>query len=74
MQLPYIELHAPLVRYRSEQFDKFRKHTGIVEIEGLQQAEDGTFGGVRITFINEAVMQRYADAGIAAVENNKALN
>lgn len=68
-QLPYVEIHAPNVRFREGQLDRFLGHSGIAEVLPLEPAEDGSFGRIRIVFASVDVMHRYVEAGLAALGN-----
>jgi hypothetical protein len=63
MPLPYLDVHAPIVRYRQAQIDKLKRNinTGILDAFGLDEAVDGTYGGVRLTFSDDRAMQTYID-------------
>ena len=62
MQLPYLDVYAP--RYCQAQIDKLKRtcNCGILDAVGLDEAMDGTFGAIRVTFSDNRVMQLYVDA------------
>jgi hypothetical protein len=65
MQLPYLDVYAP--RYCQAQIDllKHTRNCGILDAVGIDEAVDGTFGGIRVTFSDNRVMKLYVDARTA---------
>jgi hypothetical protein len=62
MQLPQLDVYAP--RYCQAQIDllKTTHNSGILDAVGIDEAVDGTFGGVRVTFSDDRVMRKYSEA------------
>lgn len=58
----YVEVHVPNVRFTEGQIRNLGDSTGIVSVEGLHRGFDGTFGAVRITFADNAVLEKYCYA------------
>ena len=65
MQLPYLDVYAP--RYCQAQIDLLKTtcNCGILDAVGIDEAADGTFGAIRVTFSDTRVMKKYSDARVA---------
>lgn len=66
-QLPHMDIHSPIIRFRKEQVERFAGHAGIVGAIGRDEAADGTYGTIRLIFTDENVMNQYLAAGLAAL-------
>jgi hypothetical protein len=62
MQLPQLDVYAP--RFCQAQIDLLKTtcNCGILDAVGIEETADGTFGGIRVTFSDLRVMQKYSEA------------
>lgn len=60
--MPHMDFNLPNVRVPMDRLIAMRRLTGVVQVDGLDVDEDGSFTTLRIHFDSDARMQGYINA------------